>query len=66
MEKLTGRDYNILAEIDRNPKVSFHQIGKKLRLSPSVVERRIKNLIILIIAFMLGFKIKMSLRGKRF
>ena len=45
MEKLTGRDYNILAEIDRNPKVSFHQIGKKLRLSPSVVERRIKNLI---------------------
>lgn len=45
MEKLDIRDYKILSELDRNAKSSFNKIGRKLRLSPSVVERRVKNLI---------------------
>lgn len=45
MIKLTLRDYKILAELDKNSKASYNSIGKKLRLSPSVVERRIKNMI---------------------
>ena len=45
MKTIHIRDYKILAELDKNPKASFNHIGKKLRLSPSVVERRIKNLI---------------------
>ncbi|MCK4650091.1 winged helix-turn-helix transcriptional regulator [Candidatus Pacearchaeota archaeon] len=45
MTNLTLRDYKILAELDKNAKASFNQIGRKLRLSSSVVERRIKNLL---------------------
>lgn len=45
MVKLISRDYKILSELDKNPKLSYNQIGRKLRLSPSVVERRIKNMI---------------------
>lgn len=45
MREITLRDYKILSELDKNPKLSYNQIGRKLRLSPSVVERRIKNLI---------------------
>lgn len=45
MEKLDVRDYKILSELDRNSKESYNQIGRKLRLAPSVVERRVKNLI---------------------
>lgn len=44
MSNLTLRDYKILHELDQNTRVSYNQIGRKLRLSPSVVERRIKNL----------------------
>jgi len=45
MNKLNLRDYKILSELDKNAKASFNEIGRKLRLSPSVVERRVKNLI---------------------
>jgi DNA-binding Lrp family transcriptional regulator len=45
MRKLTLRDYKILSELDKDPDISFNKIGKKLRLSPSVIERRTKNLI---------------------
>lgn len=45
MNKLDLRDYKILSELDSDSKTSYNQIGKKLKLSPSVVERRIKNLI---------------------
>lgn len=45
MTNLTLRDYKVLAELDKKTKASFNQIGRKLRLSPSVVERRIKNLL---------------------
>lgn len=45
MKNLTLRDYKILHELDQDSRASYNHIGKKLRLSPSVVERRIKNLI---------------------
>jgi DNA-binding Lrp family transcriptional regulator len=45
MKNMNLRDLRILHELDRNPKASYNMIGRKLRLSPSVVERRIKNLI---------------------
>jgi DNA-binding Lrp family transcriptional regulator len=45
MKKIDLRDYKILAELDKDCKTSFNQIGRILRLSPSVVERRIKKLI---------------------
>jgi len=45
MEKLDLRDYKILSQLDKNAKASFNQIGRKIKLAPSVVERRIKSLI---------------------
>lgn len=45
MDKLDLRDHKILSELDKDSKVSFNEIGRKLKLAPSVVERRIKNLL---------------------
>jgi DNA-binding Lrp family transcriptional regulator len=46
MKNLNLRDYKILSELDKDSRASFNLIGRKLRLSPSVVERRVKNLLI--------------------
>ena len=45
MKELGIRDRRILAELDKNCKISYNGLARKLRVSPSVVERKVKNLI---------------------
>jgi len=44
MSKLTLKDRKILYELDKNARISFAQIGKRIGLSPEVVHYRVKKL----------------------
>ena len=43
--KLDSKDFKILAELDRDPRISTSRLGKRIRLSQQVTDYRIKHLI---------------------